>query len=186
MADSRTLAEIAGGYIDVSLAGGFVELPTLKLKAERQWRGSLTKQVGDLGLDLDTNALRAGGDEAYNALGPLVSAPADIILELVLSYDVQGKLGTREWLEENADSAQLYAILRQILSVVFPFVEDLRSALAELAGLLEASGQFSSTSGRSSTGASAPSVLNGHSTENSSTPSGKPLSSVSKPTPAQS
>lgn len=159
MPELRSPAEVAGGYVNVVLDGRLIELPTLKLKAERAWRNSLTKRLGDVGLDVDFAALRAGGDAAYEALRPLTSAPSDIVTDLVVSYDAGNALGGKEWLEEHADSAQLYAILKQILSVVFPFVEDLRGALSELAGLIQGGlwAQSSSTSGDLPTGTSDPS-----------------------------
>lgn len=188
MPDARTPEEVAGGFINVWLGGTQLELPTLKLKAERAWRDALTRTVGDMGYGVDFDALKRGGEDAYGALTPLFSAPSEVVLELVLKYDSTEALGQREWLEDNADSAQLYVVLKKILGVVFPFVEDLRGALLELAGLVDqlVSARSSSMSGPLPTGDSAPTSLSEPSTLTSFSGSGKHPASVKTPRRAAS
>lgn len=162
--DTRTPEELAGGFIRVTAGGQERRLPTLKLSGERDWRLALAKKVGEAQLDLDFDALKEGGDRAYGALAPMANLPTDMALDLIVAYDRTAALGGREWLEENCDSAQLYDLLLRILRVVFPFVADLRGAIKEFMELLGAAGRgplakSSSTSGRSDTGDSDPTLL---------------------------
>lgn len=158
MSDQRSPAEVAGGYILVALGGETRQMPTLKIKDERAFREFLVRTIGDIGLDVDVPTLKAGGESAYNALGPLAGAPSEVMLNLVLAYDKTAALGGREHVEEVADSAALYETLKKILRVVFPFVNDARGILSELVVLLDraSSLQRNSTSSPLPSGDSSP------------------------------
>ena len=138
MADSRSIEEISGGYISTHISAlGAIdrELPTLKIRAARVWRTELLEAMASISattLAVDLAAVREKGMAAVIALGPMSQLGTDRILDLIVSYDAGGVLGGRDWLEEHADDAELYALFRVILGVVFPFASDLRSGLGEL------------------------------------------------------
>ena len=135
MAETRTIDEIAGGYINAQVGATVKELPTLKIRAARAWRTAVVEAFGSISattLSLDVEALREKGIAGALGLAPLAQLGSDRILDLVVAYDPGGVLGGRDWLEAHADDAELYTLFRVILGVVFPFASDLRSGLAEL------------------------------------------------------
>ena len=139
MADQRSPDEVAGGYINARVGATAKELPTLKIRAARAWRQEFLEAlapISSMTLAIDLEAIRTKGIAAVVGAGPLTQLGTDLILGLVVAYDVGNVLGGRDWLEEHADDAELYALFRVILGVVFPFVNDLRSGLNELLALV--------------------------------------------------
>lgn len=103
----------------------------------------------------------AGGDlQKLDDLSHTLTGIADLELDALLSYDTDGALGNREWIEDHVDDGQIHDALRAVLEVAFPFVSDLRGALREigsilaLRGLAEQSQQQGSTNGDSPSGIS--------------------------------
>ena len=149
---ARTEEDILAGVLRIRVGGVEKTMPTLKLKAAREWKAQL---IGVMSSRLDGFNVTGTADFAQ-----LAQLAGDQMLDLVLAYDKTGALGGREWLEDNADDAQLYAVLRQALEVSFPFVTD----LAAVAGMLRSvmagtalaqpapSAGGKSTNGRSPTG----------------------------------
>lgn len=132
MSADRTFTEaeeaaIVAGVIPAVVGGKAKALRVLTMRESRLWKSSLVSTIGGgLGsMDLSTPS----------DAGPLFDAAADKILELVIGYDVDGTLGGREWLETKATDAEVYAVFRRCLDVSFPFVKDLRTALAEIRAL---------------------------------------------------
>ena len=123
----RAEEDVVAGVLPVPVGGIVKNLRILSMRESRAWKLSLvnagTKGIGNLDL-------RSSED-----VGPLIDTAADKILELVVAYDVDGTLGGREWLESKATDVEIYAVFRRCLEVSFPFVKDLRSALAELRAL---------------------------------------------------
>ena len=149
MADTRSEADKMAGVIPVRWSDGngrgvVRRVPTLKRRAAREWKESLAGKVGDIG-KLDVSEM--------GAIGSSLNVGSDVVADLVQRYDVTGVLGDSEFIEEHVDDAQLYDALRAMLEVTFPFVNDLRSALAEVRGLL---GPQNSTSSPSPIGALTP------------------------------
>lgn len=158
----RTEDEKVAAQIPVVLGTVTKALRVLSMRESRKWKLGLVNAVGGASGGLARMDLGKTGD-----LGPLADAAADRILELVIAYDVDGSLGGRDWIEEHATDAQVYAVFRTVLSLSFPFVTDLRTALAELRALglmdllssgakeaTEPSPSESSTNGASPDGAS--------------------------------
>lgn len=126
----RSEEDILAGVLHVQVGGVTKALPTLKLRKAREWKVLVAET---LSTQVDTFDLTGAGDMAR-----LANMAGDRVLDLVLAYDQSGALGGREWLEDNADDAQLYAILRTALETSFPFVHDLQSGLAQVRGVLAA------------------------------------------------
>ncbi len=113
------------GLLTLRIGGQSFDVPTLKIKQSRKWKsdvsvalGSAVSRISDVA---DTNA---------DWLRPLANVPTDIMLDLVLAYDVKNVMGGRKWLEENADDREVWEALQQMLGATFPFVAALRSAVA--------------------------------------------------------
>ena len=148
---TRSNEDVLAGILRIPVGGVEKQIPTLPIKASREWQSLLADKLGGFGMAL-------ASDQSLASISAFASLSLDTILDLVVAYDRTGALGGREWLEENADAAQLYAALRSMGEVAFPFVNDVRSLLAMLPGLLAqaavGSNSPSSTNGRSPTGAS--------------------------------
>lgn len=149
----RTPEDILAGVLRINVGGIEKRVPTLPMNASAEWQEALGAQLGGFARNLST-------DQSADSLMGFARFTQQAILEAVVAYDRSGALGGREWLEENADPAQLYIAFRQMAEVVFPFVNDVRSLLAMLPGLLAQadveSGSPSSTNGLSPTGGSTP------------------------------
>lgn len=126
----RPETEIVAGLLRVKIGGRRAEdreLPILAAAASREWKKELARRmVGDVAtMDLETPA----------DLSVVGAAIGDRMLDLVVAYDLTASLGGREWLEANATDVELYGLFRRLLDVSFPFVHDLRTAIAELRAL---------------------------------------------------
>lgn len=120
----RSEEEVLAGVIRVRVGASERSVPTLKIRQAREWKALVAAK---LGANLDDFDLT--GTASLAALGNVAS---DLMLELVMAYDRTNALGDRDALEDQADDAQLYAILRTFLDVSFPFVHDLLAAMAQL------------------------------------------------------
>lgn len=172
MSDERSQEELAGGFIRVVVGGSTRNLPTLKIRAEREWKLLLAQTLGEAQVGLDFEEIRKGGDAAYQAMAPLANLATDLSVDLLLAYDKGGVLGGREFLEENADASEVYRALLKALKVAFPFVRDLRDAATEIRSLvgmsrLVGSDSSSSTNGPLPTGEPSLTSLSEVSTPNS-------------------
>lgn len=105
-------AEVASGYIGVTVGGQHRELPTLKIKAAREWKESLAERIPEW-----FNADR-------QSIIDVLSIGNDVAFDLVVDYDRSGALGGKEWLEDNADDSEVYRVLKQIIDRHFPFLAD--------------------------------------------------------------
>lgn len=148
----RSREDVLAGVLHIAIGGVDKEVPTLALRASRDWLAAAASRVDGF-RDIFAQ------EESPETLAVFASASLDTILDVVVAYDTTSALGGREWLEEHADPSQLYGALRQMGAVALPFVNDVRTLLAVLPGLLRpavASSSTNSTNGRSSTGASTP------------------------------
>lgn len=173
MADHRSAEEVLGGYIIATVGGEPRHLPTLKIKASRVWREALSRRMKDMAgtriADLDLGAMSTATASVLVSAGPILQLGSDLVLELVLDYDVTAALGGRDFLEEHADDAELYAALQSILGVVFPFVTDLRALLREVLGMVGSASSIAalSTNSPPRNGASIPALSKSGSTSRS-------------------
>lgn len=135
MSDARSQEELAGGFLKVVVGGSTRNLPTLKIRAEREWKLLLASTLGEAQVGIDFEELKKGGDSTYLALAPLANLATDLSLDLLVAYDKDGVLGGRDYLEEHADASEVYRALLKALRVAFPFVTDVRSVINELINL---------------------------------------------------
>ena len=146
--DNRTPEDVIAGVLRISVGGVEKIVPTLPIKATREWQTALgTGPSRFTPKDMDDWTTADATDFS--------SLSIDTILDIVTSYDRTGALGGREWLEENADPAQLFAAAGLMAEVAFPFAEDTRMLLAAMVvQSVVGSGSQNSTSGPSPIGAS--------------------------------
>lgn len=154
MPDTRSEADKLAGLIPVVWGsddpskGRVVRLRTLKRRKAAAWRSdSVGRLMGLVGGDL------ARLDDLARSLDGF----SDLALDALLAYDQDGVLGSREWIDDHCDDSVIYDALKAVLTVVFPFVSDLRGAIKELGSLLALRdagqpSQPSSTNGASPTG----------------------------------
>lgn len=135
MGDDRSQEELAGGFLRVVVDGSPRNLPTLKIRAEREWKLLLAQTLGETQLNIDFAALQKGGDSTYMALAPMANLATDLAIDLLLAYDRSGVLGGRDFIEEHMDASEVYRALVKCLRVAFPFVADVRSVINELINL---------------------------------------------------
>jgi hypothetical protein len=121
---TRTAEDVLGAILPVTIGGQGRNLPVLPIGACRTWRSTLATTV-DQGIGKLNLGDLGDGSEVLTAIG-------DQVLELVIAYDIDSALGGREYLETHATDGELYAILRRLLEVSFPFVKDLRGLIVEL------------------------------------------------------
>lgn len=125
-APARTEVEIVGATIAVTVGGRPRSIRVLSMAESRAWKVELFRSGKGVGkLDL------SGPD----SLEPVVTLVGDKVLDLVIAYDVDATLGGREYVFKTASDVEVYAIFRECLRVSFPFVPDLRTAVAEIRAL---------------------------------------------------
>lgn len=145
MSETRSEEDVLRGVLLVSLGNPATskELPVLPIAASRKWKAKLGQTLGGEIGKMSLDNLKDGG--------PIALAVGDRTIDLVLEYDTTAALGGREWIEENATDAQMYAILRRLVEVSFPFVRDLKTLVSELRaiGLADLLGSATSLSASS-------------------------------------
>lgn len=149
----RTDEDVLAGVIRVPMPGGDRLMPTLKIKAAREWK---------------SNAMEAAQglfkfDGAIESLPDIAALASDTMIDLIVAYDADSVLGGKEALEDSLDDAQAWAVLKSLLEVAFPFAQDLATMIRalglDLATPMQAalsgpvrSVEPSNTNGRSQTG----------------------------------
>lgn len=128
MADHDSVQDVLGGILHLTFDGEDRAVPTLKLRASREW---LERQVRRLPLLLDALA----GDQGSDGQRAFLDFSYEAGLEAILDYDRTDALGGREWLEEHADPAELYDALRRMARVAVPFGDDLQTLVVLLVSL---------------------------------------------------
>lgn len=143
----RTPEDIASGTIRVSVGGVERIVPTLPIGPTRDWQTLVADRLGAFGVIL-------AAEQSPSTLAELSHQSLDTVLDLAVAYDRTGSLGGRAWLEEHADPEQVYAAVRLMLEVAFPFAPDLRTLLTVLPGVIlrGPSGPANSTSSPSPSG----------------------------------
>lgn len=161
----------AAGLVVLELGDQAFTLRVLRIKEQREWQRGAGQAVTAIG----TFDVKTPGDGIEVIKRTLLLLGVDQQIDIISAYDVDHVLESREWIEENATSEQVYAALREVATVAFPFMRDAESLLAAIGPLISAalSEQASSTSSPSPTGVSTPRVLKSGSRMSSSTSSGK-------------
>jgi hypothetical protein len=150
----RSPEDVLAGVLRIAVGHEGKEriVPTLSIGETREWQAGLAR--GPAGFVVPVS------DDDWTAatVAQFAGLSIDTILDMVVSYDRSGALGGREWLEANADPAQLYRAAVQMAEVAYPFATDVPMLLAGLVVVRAsvAPSQPRRTNGRSRTGASTP------------------------------
>lgn len=166
----RTEENKAAGLVEVRLGDRAFALRVLRIAEQREWQRGAGSAVAGIGaFDVKT-----AGDGMEVIKRTLALLGVDQQLDILSGYDVEDKLESREWIEENATAEQVYSALREVVEAAYPFVRDVESVLAAIrpmvSGVLSERGN--STNSPSPTGVSIPRVSKGGSRTSSSTSSG--------------
>lgn len=107
--------------LPIVVGGQQVELRTLNLEESETWQAKLAAAVAkyDLPESPDPATLFAA----------FVRQPTGVMLDLVLAYDLDKKLGTRAALRKRMNQRELYAAVKTMVSAEAPFLEDARSVV---------------------------------------------------------
>jgi len=144
---TRSDEDVLAGILRIAVGGVEKLVPTLPAGPTRTW-------LATLGAGPDGFSVPVSDDDwTTNAVAEFSGLAIDSVLKMMVAYDRTGALGGREWLEENADPAQLRMGLLQMSEVAFPFATDVPRLLGALiARKVVGSSSPSSTSGRSPSG----------------------------------
>lgn len=146
----RTPEDVLAGVLRISVGGVEKLVPTLPIRAAREWHEANASRPGK-GLLSPVNL----EDWTPNDVSAYNTRSVEVVLDMLVEYDKTGALGGREWLEEHADPAQLRIAIDQVLAVLFPFADDAGPIRAVLVyRRVVGSGSPSSTNGHSPIGAS--------------------------------
>ena len=146
---TRSPEDVLAGVLRIAVGGVEKIVPTLPLRATREWQTLLASRPSGFSVPVTDDDWTPANVSEFTGL------TLEATIELVVAYDRSGALGGREWLEEHADPAQLYAAAEQMAEVAFPFAENIRMLLAALVvRSVVGSSSTSSTNGHSPTGAS--------------------------------
>jgi hypothetical protein len=148
---TRSAEDVLAGILRIAVGGVEKIIPTLPLRATREWQAKLAAGPSGFSVPVTDDDWTAANVSEFAGL------TLDTVLDMVVAYDRSGALGGREWLDENADPAQLYAAVSQMAEVAFPFAENVRLLLAALVvRSVVGSKPPNSTNGLSPTGDSTP------------------------------
>jgi hypothetical protein len=146
---TRSAEDVLAGVLRIAVGGVEKLVPTLPLRATREWQAQLATGPTSFSVSVTEDDWTAANVSEFAGL------TLETVLDMVVAYDRTGALGGREWLEEHADPAQLYAAASQMAEVAFPFADNTRLLLAALVvRSVVGSGSPNSTSGLSPIGAS--------------------------------
>lgn len=117
-APEREEAEIVAATISVTVGGMGKTLPVLSMKANRKWKAQLVARTGTiLGSIEDV--------ETWAQALSLITGAVDDMLESLLEYDRTAALGGREWLENTATDAEIWAAFKEVARAAYPPLADL-------------------------------------------------------------
>jgi len=177
----RTDEQVAFGVIPCRVGRELRYMRTLKIRQAPAWKDLLGRTLVGRVAGFDLPALVSGnGGKAIEALIGLGNLGSEVVLELVVAYDRDGALGGSEWLGENADDLEVYAIFRQILAVHYPFARDVLSLTGAVAGLMASGAQETVRELLSDASSSTPSSSNGPSPSGAPAPTRSPRRSTKR------
>ena len=109
----RSEEDVVTRVLRISVGGVVKSMPTLPARYVEEWAKLLDAAT-------PSGLAAPNPDEGFALIARVTNAG---LLDLVVAYDRTGALGGREWLEENADPAELKAAAVQMADNAFPFGE---------------------------------------------------------------
>jgi hypothetical protein len=122
-----------GAYVPITLAGKSYQLRELPRRANREWQDHLTAEVRKA---MSNSGPLETADEVIEA----IAASADLMLDLLISYDAAAEAATnskpvlpdREWLDTRATDRECYEAIKKVTGVSFPFGADVLRIIPEV------------------------------------------------------
>lgn len=113
-APERSAEAILSRTVRVVLNDTEYVLPVLRIAGNRRWKAEL--DAATIGL---VEGLEAGGNDIAAILG-IFGSQTDLLLDLLLSYDVDHVLPSREVIEETAYDVELVQAVREVWRAANP------------------------------------------------------------------
>ena len=146
---TRSAEDVLAGVLRIAVGGVEKTVPTLSLRASRDWQNALGKRPSGF------SVAPANDDWTLANVSEFSNIAIDTLLDIVVAYDRTGALGGREWLEENADPTQLANAAELMVGASNPFADNARLLLVALVlRSVVGSASPNSTNGPSRTGGS--------------------------------
>ena len=125
---ARSEEQALADLLPVRMGGTVHAVPTLKIKDSRKWREKVRAKLG-----FDPAKVELSSDP-FRAIAAM--ADTDILLDLVLAFDIGHKLGTKAHIESTGTDEEVWVAVWDMLGATFPLVARGRSAV-EAYGLEE-------------------------------------------------
>ena len=116
---TRSAADILAGRVKVRLGSTTYDLPVLARGPSKRWLEQLDERFAILALTLD----QAGNDTPQ--IMALLTAHADSLYDMLLSYDQSGIRPGREEIDESATDAQILHAVLEVWRAVHPLVASM-------------------------------------------------------------
>jgi len=127
----RTVEDVLGGRLRVTLGGEVYDLPVRSIASNRRWVESLDAELGGLLV-----AVSAAGNDYQAIASAMMGIGAEELLGLVIAYDETGVLPPREHLEEIARPHEVLRAVAGIRRVQNPLADaGLAAASSAIAGM---------------------------------------------------
>lgn len=146
----RSAEDLLGGRVRVSIGGAEYELRVRSIRANREWKAKLDAQTSRL-----ISELEEGGDDIPALLGAL-SNQVEPLLDMLLAYDVDGVLPSREAILDLEPDASMDVVnaCREVWRAASPLVVASLAQMTTLAAIQPIDSSKPSSSRRPRTGGS--------------------------------
>lgn len=162
--------QVAGGFLHVVLGGQTYELRVLPMAAARKWKAALADAVRKVVTDI-------APVQQVDDVAELLAGQAEVMMDLIIAYDVDGTLPEREWIDNHATDRECYESLKRVTAATYPFAPEVLRIVPDLLPLLA-----DSLSRGIATGMVAISSLRSTSSVPPSTAGARPTSTPTSPT----
>lgn len=109
--------EVWANAIGLALGGVTKHVRPLAANPTKKWKALLAERVSQA-----VGGLELGNDWAavLGAIGDV----EDIQIELLIAYDVEGRLGGADWIGDHATPDEIYEAFKQVVKAAYPFLGD--------------------------------------------------------------
>jgi hypothetical protein len=118
------------GDLPLTLGGVKKPIRPLAARPSREWKALLADKVRAA-----TAGIEMKGSDWGQVLA-LLSDLTDLQVELLVAYDREGRLGSADWILDNASEREIYEAFKTVLVEAFPPLADAQRFPQLLAGLL--------------------------------------------------
>lgn len=130
---------MVAGTIRIRLGGYVKDLPELNIEDNEAWQAKLAIGLADQLKHVDTI-------REWDQAVAVASASTPLMVDLLVSYDLSGILGGREWIRQHASAAEVYAAFKEVALASYPFGRDLSKFPSLIGMMMEQVAKVSSAS----------------------------------------